>query len=381
MNRISLVAERPIESEKADSGFIISIILLLGLGLVTLYASSLSSGNRVFGDPLYFIKRQLVFCILGLGCFLLFSCVNLAALRKMLPFIVIGSLLLCLLTFVPGIGEEVNGARRWIKLPFMKLQPSEIAKFAVILFLANLFAKKQDNPDTAKIPIFPAAIGLCVFVLVVFMQNDFSTAFFIMLIGALMFFIAGVPLYWFLVFFLFVMPVAVLFIFTKAYRINRLIAFLKPSFDLHGINYQMNAARRAIASGGFWGQGIGGGLRRVAGIPEVQADFIFAGWTEAMGFLGVILFFLLVGYFVFRGYCIALNCCDNFKSFSAFGMISAIALQMMINCAVVCGAVPSTGLPLPFFSAGGSSLLVTMCMCGYLINVSRNNGAMRNYYE
>lgn len=382
MSAINIYAEKPVQRNSADASLIVAIIMLLGLGLVTLYAASSSYALRVFGDSLYFIKRQLISCIAGMIGLLIFSYINLDFLRKMLPLFVIGSFFLCLLTFLPGIGVERNGARRWIRIPFLStFQPSELAKIAVILFLANLFEKKRDRMDEAIVSVLPAAVGMFSFILIVFLQDDFSTAFFILIICLVVFFMAGVKLYWFFAFCLFSLPIITLFIFTESYRVNRLIAFFKPAYDLHGLNYQITAAKKAISAGGFWGEGFGTGLQKVSGIPEVQADFIFAGWAEAMGFFGVILFFALLILFVWRGYHAAFTCKDRFAAYAAFGLTSSILLQTLMNCGVVCGALPSTGIPLPFFSSGGSSLMITLVMCGIIINVSKIEKGTEMFYE
>lgn len=383
MNRRIVFAEKSYSSQGVDTGFVVSVILLLGLGLITLYASSVSYATRVFGDSFYFVKRQLVSAGLGLILLAVASIINLNFVRKILPIIFFGTIILCFMTFLPFIGVERNGARRWIKLPLLgTFQPSEIAKLTIILFLANFFDKKHDVLKESGFNIGQAVVGLFFTVLIVFLQDDFSTAFFIMLVGLLMFFVAGIKLGWFLGFCVFSLPIIVLFIFTESYRVKRLIAFFNPEQYSHGVNYQINASRRAISSGGFLGEGFGSGLKRVSGIPEVQADFIFAGWSEAMGFLGVILFFVLIIYFAWRGYKIAFKCEDRFRSYVAFGIVTSIVLQTLLNCGVVCGALPATGIPLPFFSSGGSSLIITLLMCGVVINISKfDNNNLELYNE
>lgn len=383
MNRRIVFAEKSYSSQGVDTGFVVSVILLLGLGLITLYASSVSYATRVFGDSFYFVKRQLVSAGLGLILLVVASIINLNFVRKILPIIFFGTIILCFMTFLPFIGVERNGARRWIKLPLLgTFQPSEIAKLTIILFLANFFDKKHDVLKESGFNIGQAVVGLFFTVLIVFLQDDFSTAFFIMLVGLLMFFVAGIKLGWFLGFCVFSLPIIVLFIFTESYRVKRLIAFFNPEQYSHGVNYQINASRRAISSGGFLGEGFGSGLKRVSGIPEVQADFIFAGWSEAMGFLGVILFFVLIIYFAWRGYKIAFKCEDRFRGYVAFGIVTSIVLQTLLNCGVVCGALPATGIPLPFFSSGGSSLIITLLMCGVVINISKfDNNNLELYNE
>lgn len=379
MDRRVIFAEKSFNSRGVDTGFVVSVILLLCLGLITLYASSVSYATRAFDDSFYFVKRQLISAGIGLFCLFIFSIIDLDFVRKVLPIIFTGTLVLCAMTFLPFIGVERNGARRWIKLPLLgTFQPSEVAKFSIILFLANFFDKKHDVLKESGFNIGQAVFGLFFTVLLVFLQDDFSTAFFIMIVGLSMFYIAGIKLGWFLGFCVFSLPIVILFIFTESYRVKRLIAFFNPEQYSHGVNYQINASQRAISNGGILGEGFGSGLKKVTGIPEAQADFIFAGWAEAMGFLGVIIFFCLIIYFAFRGYKIAFRCEDKFRSFAAFGIITSIVLQVLLNCGVVCGALPATGIPLPFFSSGGSSLIITLLMCGVVINISKYNNMELN---
>lgn len=379
MDRRVIFAEKSFNSRGVDTGFVVSVILLLCLGLITLYASSVSYATRAFDDSFYFVKRQLISAGIGLFCLFIFSIIDLDFVRKVLPIIFIGTLVLCAMTFLPFIGVERNGARRWIKLPLLgTFQPSEVAKFTIILFLANFFDKKHDVLKESGFNIGQAVFGLFFTVLLVFLQDDFSTAFFIMIVGLSMFYIAGIKLGWFLGFCVFSLPIVILFIFTESYRVKRLIAFFNPEQYSHGVNYQINASQRAISNGGILGEGFGSGLKKVTGIPEAQADFIFAGWAEAMGFLGVIIFFCLIIYFAFRGYKIAFRCEDKFRSFAVFGIITSIVLQVLLNCGVVCGALPATGIPLPFFSSGGSSLIITLLMCGVVINISKYNNMELN---
>lgn len=374
-----IVANKSYFSGKVDTSLVVSIILLWGLGLVTLYTSASTYAQTMFNDSLYFVKRQLSFSAVGAVFFVFLSVCDLEFIRKHLLMIVTGTLFLCLLTFFPGIGRQLNGARRWISIAGMTFQPSETVKFTMVLFLSNFFAKKHDKFDDPMVSVIPPACILLLFVFVVFAQNDFSTAFFVLVIGFLMFFIAGVKLKWFFTFICFVFPFAFIFIFTEPYRVNRIIAYLNPGADPYGGNYQLMMAQRAITSGGFWGKGIGGAIRRDSIIPEVQADFIFAGWVEEMGLFGVILYFIILLYFVWKGYKVALNCEDRFRALVAFGASSCIFFQSLMNCGVVSGIFPSTGIPLPFFSSGGSSMLVSMCLCGLIVNVSRWNEGENSY--
>ena len=169
--------------------------------------------------------------------------------------------------------------------------------------------------------------------------------------------------------------------FLERYRIKRILGWIHPDQFNSTLNYQARAAKTAISAGGIWGSGIGSGLVKINSIPENQADYIFAGWAEAMGFVGVTAYILLLLFFAWRGYKSAMNCNDRFSSFAGFGCVSVIFMQSIVNIMVVCGLLPSTGIPLPFFSLGGSSIIVTLAMCGFILNTSRGEESVESLSE
>ena len=375
MNSYSFYAERSLENyNKSDFTFVVSVILLTGLGLFTLYFCSQNYAERIFHDSFYFIRRQSISALVGLFGFILFASLKISVIRKILPVMVGVTLLLCILTFVPGISIEKNGARRWLRMPFsFTLQPSEFVKFTLVVFLANSFDKLETIENPEERSLFPSVFVMLVFILLVLMQKDLSTSVFIFCVCFLMFAAAGLKIRWVFVVLLMAIPFLFIFITSEQYRIDRIIAFLKPDEGIHTFNYQSIAAKRAISAGGAWGSGIGVGLIQSNRIPEVQADYIFAGWAEAMGLFGVAIYFATLGVFAWRGFKTAIVCKNRFASYSAFGFVLMISAQSIVNCAVVCGALPSTGIPLPFFSLGGSSIITTLCMCGFIVNASRIN--------
>ena len=375
------VMERPVNSKKTDSGLVVAIILLLGFGLLTLYFTSADYGLRAHSGTTHFLKQQLFPVFVGLVCMVGLACINLDWIRKMIPWILFATIILNILPFLPILGYEKNGGRRWIKIFSLTFQPSELAKFVLVLFLANLFDKKKDRINDPATCITPAITVLFIFVAIIIFQNDYATSMILLGLGLMLFFLSGVSLKWFGVFFVFSVPIAIIFIFLEEYRVDRLIAFLRPEYDVEGINYQVMASKVAVSAGGFWGQGMGTGLEKIKSIPEVHADFVFAGWAEAMGFLGIIGYFALLGYFAYKAFYIATKCEDFFRSLLAFGCGAIIVIQSLLNCGVVCGALPSTGIPLPFFSHGGSSMLITLAMSGVLINISRYENVSEMIYE
>jgi len=358
-----------------DHLFIVVCLLLTGAGLVVLYSASYAYSERMFSDgKLHLIKRQLIFAAVGFLLFFVFSRINVEFLRRFIVVLVVGTIILCLLPFFPVIGRAGNGAMRWINVAGMSFQPSEIVKLVLPLYLAHILDKKQDKLHNVPNGIIPELLIVIIFFAEINFQNNFSTAMFIALNAFVLFFIAGVKMRYFLSAAVIMVPISLFLITTKEYRLLRVKYFFRPNEDLLGINFQVrNAARLALESAGFWGKGLGQGERKLAGIPEVHSDFIFASLVEESGFLGVLLFFLVFGFFAYKAYRIALNADSMYKKLLVFGYTTSIVLQMLLNVAVVVGAVPATGVPLPFFSAGGSSLVVSLIACGIIANVSRSN--------
>lgn len=373
MNQFTFYANKPSQNyNKVDIWLLGSILLLWGLGIFTLYVCSQNFAVRAFGNPLYFVRRQLLCSAVGFVLFAGFMFTDMKYIRKLVSVIVIASLVLCLLTFVPGISIIKNGARRWIRLPGnFTFQPSEVVKFSIVIFLANYFDKQDKVLNEDDKTVFPCVLTLIVFAGIVFAQKDFSTGVFITLIGILLFFVSGAKLVWIFPFALIAIPAAFLMITLNPYRLQRLIGWISPDEFSSSINYQSLNAKRAISAGGVWGNGIGTGLSKINSIPEVQADYIFAGWAESMGYIGVVLYFVLLVFFAYRGYKAAFNNPDKFSALSTFGCVSVIVLQSVVNTMVVCGLLPSTGINLPFFSLGGSSIIMTLAMCGFIVNASR----------
>ena len=358
------------ERSKTDYILIGSVFLLLGLGLVTLYSSSYLNAQRRFEDGLRFISRQAILGLAGIVCFFLASVINPEQIRKFIKPLVFFTVILCVLTFVPGIGVTRNGSARWIGRGSITFQPSELVKFVLPLYLSHLFDKKKENIDSLPRGILPPVIISGLFFALIIGQNDFSTATFLACNAFFMFYIAGIKLrYVFSAIVMFV-PIVAFLIFREEHRLMRFITFLNPGFDPRGASYQVGSSISAISSGGFWGKGMGQGIDKIASIPEIQSDFVFSAYAEEAGFLGVMLFCFLFGFFAVRGYMASMRNENSFNRLLGTGLVTMIVSQALLNIAVVAGALPATGIPLPFFSAGGSSLVVTMIMAGFIVNVS-----------
>ncbi|MDR0376441.1 MAG: putative lipid II flippase FtsW [Spirochaetaceae bacterium] len=363
--------EKPGRRFYADQVFIACTFLLLGVGLVTLYSASFAFANRFFGNGYYFINRQIRLGAVGIGFFIAAAFVPINFLRKIIVPLVFGTGALCILTFVPGIQVIRNGASRWISVMNSTYQPSELVKVVLPLYLAHIFDKKRDHGSFSR-GVLPQAIITAVFFMLIYLQNNFSTALFIAVNGLFIFFIAGVKLRYFFSAAVLLFPVSILMILSKEHRLRRFMSFVRPDWEPLGAGYQVRSSLSAITSGGGWGKGIGQGTKKIASVPEIQSDFIFSSYAEEFGFLGIFLFFVVFAVFACRGYRAALRSEDTFRRLLAFGLVTTICSQVLVNVAVVAGILPATGIPLPFFSAGGSSLATTLIMAGLIANVSRH---------
>lgn len=362
--------EKNINRDRYGFIFFLLIVTMAGLGISVLYSGSMHYAERFFGNPSYFVIRQFRNLLAGSVGLIFFAFFGFDRLRKLLPYFLIGGVILLLLPFIPGLASPRNGANRWIAVKGFSLQPSEFIKLFLVLFLANFFDKKTEQLDAPLVAILPPFFVTAVFVLLIYLENDFSSAVFLILIFMIMFFAAGGPLLWFLKGLIVIIPCAVLMVATSTYRMKRVLSFISPDRDPLDTGYQINAALEALASGGLHGAGLGNGVHKISSVPEIYSDFIFVAWAEETGFIGVCIYLILLLAFTAAAYGIAFSCKNRFGCYLAFGAASAIILQSFLNLAVVVRLLPATGIPLPFFSFGGSSLITTLCLCGLILNVS-----------
>lgn len=354
-----------------DRSLLLVLVLLVGVGLAALFSSSYFWAQTLYGDAFRPIRRQVAFVAVGGALGFAASRVSLEWLRGKVIFMLSAGLVLMILTFVPGLGEEYLGARRWILLFGFSFQPSELIKLVVIFYLAHMLSRRQEQLNDTFNSIIPPMIVVGVFASIVYLQNDFSTAVFVIGLSLIMFFVARVRFRFFIGLMVVMLPLTVILLLTREHRVLRVLAFIDPELDRFGSGYQVLAARVALENGGVWGAGIGQSLQKIGSLPMPHSDFVFAILAEEFGFVGVMLVAGLFAAFAVKGYQLALRAEDTFRSLLAFGVTSSIVLQAMLNLAVVCGLVPPTGIPLPFFSAGGSSVIISLVMCGFLVNVAR----------
>jgi cell division protein FtsW len=369
------MAQAEIAPPHFDHLFITSCVLLTGAGLITLYSASFSFAELFYNDKLYFLTRQAILAALGFFCFFIITRIRLDFIRKIIMPLVLFTMAFCMLPLVPGIGATLNGATRWIKIGPFTAQPSELVKLVLPLYLAHIFDKKKEMLDDVLHAVCPPVAITVVFFALIYFQNNFSTALFIAVNSLLIFYLAGVKLRYFICAVIILIPVSVLLIMTKEHRLLRFLSFFNPEFDPQGAGFQVNASVTTISQGGLWGRGLGQGIRKVGSVPEIQSDFVFASFAEEAGFIGVLLFLLCFFIFALRAYRIAFAAQNSFYKILVIALATGIITQTLMNIAVVSGAIPATGVPLPFFSAGGSSLLMTLISGGIIANVSKNGSA------
>ncbi len=344
--------------------------VLLGFGVVMVYSASALLAYERFGDSHYFLKKQLLWVLLSMIMVFAVAKVNYRAYRKIaLPLFLI-SLFFLILLFFPHFSSKVSNVRRWLKIGFLNFQPSEAVKLALIIYIANSLVKKQEKIKSFVYGLLPHLIILGAIVFLILIQPDFGTAFTLAFVILVMLFIGGVKISHLIFLILSLIPFLYLLIYKVGYRKNRILAFLNPDSDPLGIGFHIKQSFLSLGSGGLVGKGIGGGVQKLLYLPEPHTDFIFAVIGEEMGFIGTVSIVILFLVFLVRGIKISSRA-DLFGKLLGSGITFMIVGQAFINMGVVTGILPTTGIPLPFISFGGSSLLFTMIGVGILLNISR----------
>jgi cell division protein FtsW len=314
------------------------------------------------GDSYYFLKRHILYVLLGLGALYLSLRVDLKKLKKWSTVILILSVLLLLLVYIPGVGKKISGASRWIDLMLVSFQPSELIKFTMVLFLASLLSRRRG----LLLPLVILGMVLAPIV----MQPDLGTAVAIAGTAFIMLFAAGANL-WHLAGIAGVGIAGVIGLsLSSPYRLRRMLAYINPWSDPQGVGFHIIQSLLAVGSGGLLGLGLGASKQKFFYLPQQFTDFIFAILCEELGFLGGVGVIALFVLFAARGIRIAYTAEDNFHSLLATGLVAWLTLQAMINIMVVVGLIPTTGIPLPFISYGGTATIVNLFAAGILLNIS-----------
>jgi cell division protein FtsW len=333
------------------------------LGLVMVYSSSAWLGSRTSGSWEFFLRRQAVFFAAGVGVMLAVSRVDYRILRRFAPQLM--AFAVSLLVLVLFISEDINGARRWIDLGPIHMQPSEIAKISLAVFLAATLARRGEQIRSFKLGFLPPMIAACGTMALVLLEKDLGTTVLLGTLSLILLYVAGTRASWVLAAIMVAAPLAWSQIVNVGYRRERVESFLS------GDDYQVEQGLIAIGSGGPFGRGLGNGRQKLGFLPENHTDFILATIGEELGVVGIFVVIGLFAVLVWRGMVIARQAQDRFGTYLALGLAALFGLQALINMAVVLSVMPAKGITLPFVSYGGSSLLVSMASIGVLLSISR----------
>jgi cell division protein FtsW len=356
--------------EEYDLMIMLMAIALTCFGVVMVYSASSVMAAKRFQDGFFFLKRQGLFALIGFAVMLCAMRINYQFWRKLAVPILLGCLVLLVMVLIPGIGGSAGGASRWIRLPGFNLQPSEIAKIALIMYMAYSLDRKQDKIKQLGAGFVSYMMILVIMLSLLLKQPDMGAALTLAAVAIIMLFAAGSRLVYIFSIFLISMPFLYFLVMNVAYRKRRILAFLDPWQDPQNSGFQIIQSWLALGTGGVFGQGLGEGKQKLFYLPEAHTDFILSVVGEELGFIGVVviigMFFLLVQ----RAMRIAVAAPDTFGRFLALGIAVLFGIQASVNMGVVTGLLPTKGLALPFISYGGSSLVISLFAVGILLNIS-----------
>lgn len=359
------------KNKNIDLVLLISVIAISIFGIIMIYSSSNIWAEYKFNDAFKYLKMQGLFLIVGIVLMIIISKIPYKYYLDKANIILVICFVLLILVLIPGIGKIRNGSRSWFGVGGLGIQPSEFMKLALIIFISKYLHKNERNNISIKKDILPILfITLLTFGLIM-LQPDFGTGVIIVMsiIGIL--FISGLKMRFFIIAGLFGAVGAVVLILIAPYRFERILSFINPWVDPLGTGFQAIQSLFAIGPGGLLGLGLGNSIQKHFYLPEPQTDFIFAIISEEFGFLGVLIVSALFLTIIYRGMKISLNAKDLFSKYLSFGITFSLAFQALLNLMVVVSLIPITGVTLPFLSYGGSSLLITLCSMGILLNISR----------
>ena len=365
--KINLILKSPL-----DFPLLVTVFILLGLGIITVLSASSPTALAKTGNSYGYVERQIISAVIGIIFMFGLSKLDYRFWQKKYKVIFAGSI--ALLLAVPIIGVSSGGAKRWIAIGPISFQPSEIAKVGVIIFYAAWLTKNKDKLKSFKEGfIFPLAMMLPMVVIVLILQNHFSATLVLCMLVAILMILSGCRIRYFIFVGVpvVVAGIAALFFAGQGFRMQRLMTFFDPWQDIAGDGWQIVQSLYAIGSGGFFGVGLGDSKQKYLYIPEPHNDFIFAVLAEELGFIGCAIVIILFAVLVWRGITISMKAPDLFGSLLAAGITSMIAIQVLINIAVVTASMPVTGMALPFFSYGGTALIIILASVGILLSVSR----------
>lgn len=355
-----------------DTPLFLSVLILTGVGIVMIYSASSAIANNTFNNEYFFLRKQTVFSVLGGLALFAGASIPYRVYKPFAYLFLAVSAMLLVLTQIQGYGHTAGGATRWIRLGGLTLQPSEVARFSMVIYLAYSLSKKQERIREFSIGFLPHVIVLMFLSILILIQPDFGSVVILCSLAWIMMFVGGVPLRYLSSALVPLLAVGTYVMFSASYRVERLMSFLDPWKHQTDQGYQIVHSLMAFGSGGLLGKGLGNGHQKLFYLPEPHTDFIFSVIGEELGLWGVLAILALFFIVIWRGYLIAMRTEDLFGSFLAAGLTTSICLQTTINMGVAMGLLPTKGLTLPFLSYGGSSLLINMAAIGIIINIGRS---------
>jgi cell division protein FtsW len=366
----------PFDRARRDLRVFLTIVGLLTLvGLVFIYSSSSVFALEKFGAAHYFLQKQAIYLLLAIVCFFVFAALPLDLLLRLAPYLFLAALAATALTLVPGFGLRVHGSNRWLSIGGLSVQPSEFLKLFLFMYIGFFFEKKQHAITSFFHGYLPFLTILGLSFVVLLKQPDFGSVVTIFATAIVIFFVANFKMVHMLATLALTLPVGIFLIFSKAYRINRILIFLNPWSDPQGRGFQIIQSLIAIGSGQLFGLGISNSKQKFFYLPMQHTDFIFPIIAEETGFIGSCLVILLYFLFCFYGLRLVLRFDRPFAFFTGLGFVVFITLQAVVNLMVVAGLLPTKGLGLPFISYGGTALMGLLAMVGLIANFARNTRA------
>jgi cell division protein FtsW len=359
-----------------DRTLFMLVMLMMFAGIVFVYSASYQAGYYYHNDPYYFTVRQALWAIPSCLVFLIFLAIDYRSLQKAVKPLMAITLVLLLAVFVPFIGHESGGARRWIDFRLFTFNPSELAKLTIVIYLAFIFTKKRQKLEKSfTFGFLPPFLLVTLIFFIILMQSGFSTAALLLTVALVLFFAGGASMSHLAGIAVASVPVLTFFVLKFNYRKSRILSFLNPWEDSSGRGYHLIQALKAFAIGGATGTGLGNSVQKMGPLPTPHTDFIFAVIGEETGLVGLILVVAAFLLFFVRGVIIARRSSDGFGQLLAFGITILVTLHALLNMGIAVGMFPPTGVSLPFVSYGGSSMLVMAAACGILLNVSAQSTA------
>ena len=354
-----------------DKWMLLAVVGLLAVGVTMVLSTSYLYSQERYGDGTYFFRKQMI--AMGAGAVALIACTMIpSALYRRFAYPLLAlSFIILVLVLVPGVGVNRGGARRWIMFPGFAFQPSELAKLALVFYLAHSMAKKEQMIRSFSVGVLPHLMVFGLFAGMLLLEPDFGTALMLSMLLYFMLFIGGARVHHLIGTGLMALPVLI-YVFTKAdYRIRRLMSFLDPWSDAAGSGFHVIQSLIAFGSGQIWGRGLGESRQKLFYLPEAHTDFVFSVIGEELGLLGALAVLALFGVIITRGLQLTAKIEEPFDQYLAFGLTVLLGLQALIHMGVVMGLMPTKGLVLPFISYGGSAMVINLMEAGILLGLSR----------